>query len=294
MKRMGSGDKNGLFLLSAIGGIVLLVATAEAQQGPPQPPRPPQPGKAYQAASDNAMHYRVTAGTGARPDYEGSNDYDPFPFGSLRVWWDDGRYSEMTGAQSSGSAVRLTGNIIPNFPLEIGPTLQYRLARDNVQSGRVDALGEIDAAWEAGFTTAYRMKQWSLDLTWVHDISDEYDGHVLELGGGYEEKLSPNLGISLAVSSTYASDEYMDTYFGVSTADALGIPGYSAHNPDAGFKDVGGRMALSWTGDNWGGWKLVAVFSYYRLIDDAADSSVVEESGDENQFFGGLMGSYER
>jgi outer membrane protein len=274
------------------------VAGVHADQGPPQPPqppRPPQPGKPPREAA-GGMHYRIGAGTGARPDYEGSNDYDPFPFGALRIWWDDGRYSEMSGAQSSGSAVRLTGNIIPNFPLEIGPTLQYRLARDNVQSGRVDALGEVDPAWEAGFTAAYRPREqpWSLEITWVHDISDEYDGHVLELGAGYEKEISPNLGIRLGVASTYASDDYMDTYFGVSAADAAVIPGYSTHNPDEGFKDVGGRMAMSWAGDNWGGWKVVAVFSYFRLLDEAADSSVVDESGDENQFFGGLMGTYER
>lgn len=290
---MGSGLRLGRILLGIIGTIAI-VATAEAQQGPPQPPRPPQPGMAKGGVGAGGMHYRVSAGTGARPDYEGSNDYDPFPFGALRVWWDDGRYAEMSGAQSSGSAVRLTGNIIPNSPFEIAPTLQYRLARDNVQSGRVDALGEIDPAWEAGVTAAYRQRPWSLEVTWVHDISDEYDGHLLELAGNWEEKLSPNLGISLGVASTYASDDYMDTYFGVSAADANDILGYSSHNPDDGFKDVGGRMALSWAGDNWGGWKLVAVFSYFRLLGDAADSPVVDESGDPNQFFGGLMGTYER
>jgi len=288
---MGNHRKRELILALAVsvGAAYFLPSAASAQERPPDY-RAAQRG---QGTTGSGMHYRVAAGTGARPDYEGSNNYDPYPIGNLKVWWDDGRYAELVGAQSSGSALRLAGNLIPNYPIEFGPVLQYRMKRDNVQSGRVDALGEVDAAVEAGVTAAYRMEQWMLGATWVYDISSKYEGHLLELAGGYEEKLSSNLEVSLTAASTWASDGYMDTYFGVSAADAAVIPGYTAHNPDAGFKDVGGRMALAWAGDNWGGWKLIASFSYFRLLDDAEDSPVVDESGDANQYFGGLMGSYE-
>lgn len=281
------------FVLATMMSIASIIvsddALAQQQQRPPDY-RAAQRGE---GTTGSGMHYRVGAGTGARPDYEGSNDYDVFPYGLFKVWWDDGRYAELVSAQSSGSAIRLAGNLIPNSPIEFGPVLQYRLERDNVQSGRVDQLGEVDAAVEAGVTAAYRMKPWSIESTWVYDISSKYEGHLLELAGGYEEKLSNNLGISLTAASTWASDGYMDTYFGVSAADAALIAGYTPHNPDDGFKDVGGRMALAWAGDNWGGWKLVASFSYFRLLDDAEDSPIVDESGDKNQFFGGVMGTYE-
>jgi outer membrane protein len=281
------------FVLATMMSIASIIvsddALAQQQQRPPDY-RAAQRGE---GTTGSGMHYRVGAGTGARPDYEGSNDYDVFPYGLFKVWWDDGRYAELVSAQSSGSAIRLAGNLIPNSPIEFGPVLQYRLERDNVQSGRVDQLGEVDAAVEAGVTAAYRMKPWSIESTWVYDISSKYEGHLLELAGGYEEKLSNNLGISLTAASTWASDGYMDTYFGVAAADAALIAGYTPHNPDDGFKDVGGRMALAWAGDNWGGWKLVASFSYFRLLDDAEDSPIVDESGDKNQFFGGVMGTYE-
>ena len=277
----------GLVLAVVIAVLGFTPRVASAQE------RPPDYHAAQRGEAGGGMHVRVGAGTGARPDYEGSNSYVPFPIGTLKVWWDDGRYTELVGAQSSGSALRLAGNLIPNFPIEFGPVLQYRMKRDNVKSGRVDALGQVDAAVEAGATVAYRAEQWVLGATWVYDISDKYEGHLLELSGGYEEKLSGNLGISLTAASTWASDGYMDTYFGVSAAEAAVIPGYTTHNPDAGFKDVGGRLVLDWAGDNWGGWKLLTTVSYFRLMGDAKDSPVVEESGDANQFFGGLMGTYE-
>ena len=275
--------------IAGLAAASVVHAQAEGQ------PRPPQPGTYQQrmGTTGSGMHYAVGAGTGARPDYEGSNDYDVFPYGFFKVWWNDGRYAQLEGAQSSGSAVRLAGNLIPNSPLEFGPVLQYRLERDNVQSGRVDQLGEVDAAVEAGVNLAYRAKPWLLEATWVYDISQKYEGHLLELAGGWEEKASDNLGISLTVASTWASDQYMDTYFGVSAADAALIAGYTDHNPDDGFKDVGGRLAMTWKGDNWGGWKIIASFSYFRLLNDAEDSPIVDESGDANQFFGGLMGAYE-
>lgn len=288
---MGNDRKPSLVLMltAIVATTCLLPSAASAQQRPPDY-RAAQRGE---GTTGSGMHFRVAAGTGARPDYEGSNNYDAFPYGTMKVWWDDGRYAELVGAQSSGSALRLAGNLIPNSPIELGPVIQYRMKRDNVQSGRVDALGEVDAAVEAGVTAAYRMEQFVLEATWVYDISDKYEGHILELAGGYEEKLSPNLGVTLTAASTWASDGYMDTYFGVSAADAAVIPGYTTHNPDAGFKDVGGRMVLAWAGDNWGGWKVIGTFSYFRLLNDAEDSPVVDESGDANQFFGGLMGSYE-
>ena len=286
--RMWNGSSLALASVMSVATI-LGTSTVAAQE------RPPTAQELYtrQATTGSGMHYRVSAGTGARPDYEGSNDYDAFPYGGFKVWWDDGRYAELVGAQSSGSAVRLAGNLIPNSPIELGPVVQYRLERDNVQSGRVDALGEVEAAIEAGVTAAYRMKPWSLEATWVYDVSSKYEGHLLELAGGWEEKISANLGISLMLASTWASDDYMDTYFGVSAADAALIPGYTAHNPDDGFKDVGGRMAMSWAGDNWGGWKIIASFSYFHLLEEAEDSPIVDESGSADQFFGGLMGSYE-
>ncbi len=286
-----SGSRSVRFALasSMMFASTFAASAASAQQRPPpQPPMYQQQGQ-----TGGGMHYRVGAGTGGRPDYEGSNNYDAFPYGLFKVWGDDGRYAELVGAQSSGSAIRLAGNLIPNSPIELGPVLQYRLARDNVQSGRVDALGEVDGAVEAGVTAAYRMKPWSIEATWVYDISSQYEGHLLELAGGWEEKISNNLGFSLMAASTWANDDYMDSYFGVSTADAVLIPGYTAHNPDEGFKDVGGRLAMSWAGDNWGGWKLVASFSYFRLLDEAEDSPIEDESGDANQYFGGVMGTYE-
>jgi outer membrane scaffolding protein for murein synthesis (MipA/OmpV family) len=81
----------------------------------------------------------------------------------------------------------------------------------------------------------------------------------------------------------------MSSYFGIDAADAArsGLDEFSA---DEGFKDVsfgGGvtyrlfdRLSVS------------ALATYARLLDDAEDSPVVDDAGDENQFFGGALVNY--
>lgn len=239
------------------------------------------------------FHWMMALGAGMRPDYEGSDHMKPIPIGGAKIWWEDGRYSELSGTESSGSAVRLSGNLIPNSPIEFGPVLQYRLERDDVQSGRVDAMSDIDGAIETGVLAMYRMKPWGVGLTYVYDISDEHGGSLIEMVGEYQEALSPNLDVGLTVASTWASGAYMGTYFNVSPTEAART-GFDAYDADADFKDVGVRVKLGWRGDNWGGWKLFGSFAYFRMLGDAEDSPVVDTAGDADQFFGGIAVGYQR
>jgi outer membrane protein len=39
-------------------------------------------------------------------------------------------------------------------------------------------------------------------------------------------------------------------------------------------------------------WSVTALASYTRLLDDAADSPIVDDAGDANQFFGGALINY--
>jgi outer membrane scaffolding protein for murein synthesis (MipA/OmpV family) len=91
------------------------------------------------------------------------------------------------------------------------------------------------------------------------------------------------------VSSTWADEDYMSSYFGIDAADAArsGLDEFSA---DEGFKDVtfGGGVSYRL----FDRWSVSAIATYARLIDDAADSPVVDDVGDENQFFAGALVNY--
>jgi len=286
---MGPSRMHTLFVAVSVSVVVGAafprIAAAQQQPGVNQ-----QPG-ANQQQGGGGFHWMMALGAGMRPDYEGSDHYKAIPIGTAKIWWDDGRYSEISGTESSGSAIRMSGNLIPNSPVELGPVLQYRLKRGDVQSGRVDAMKNIDGAIEGGAFAAYRMKPWSLELTYADDISNEHGGSLIELAGGYNETLSPNLDIGVTAASTWASNGYMGTYFSVSADEAT--PGFDEYDAADGFKDVGVRVKLGWKGDSWEGWKLIVTFAYFRMIGDAADSPVVDTAGSEDQFFGGLAVAYQ-
>ena len=93
------------------------------------------------------------------------------------------------------------------------------------------------------------------------------------------------MDLYLGAMSTYASGNYMETYFGVSPANAFrsGLPVYSA---DAGFKDVGGTVGgVMYLSKEWA---LSAGLQYRRLLSEAKDSPIVSDRGDANQWIAGV------
>ena len=95
------------------------------------------------------------------------------------------------------------------------------------------------------------------------------------------------LGAFAAV--TWGSDNYMNTYFGISPSGAAAI-GLSTFDADAGVRDVsGGLIAMVPLSD-----KLVAGAGivYSQLLGDAADSPIVDTRGDSRQLIYGIGFAY--
>lgn len=291
----------GVSLVLALGVVGLAAASARADEPSrpdfpvvvPQPaPEPVAPPPPMEEPKGNAMHWGVGLGAGYRPDYEGSDHFKPFPIGFVRLWWEDGRRVELRGTESSGSAVRIASNLIPNSDFELGPVLQYRLPRDEVKSGRVDHMEDIDGAVEAGVYAGFAPRPWRIGATYTYDVSNEYGGSLVELAAGWSDKLTDLFDMGVSVASTYASGAYMGKYFGVSPKEAAKT-GFDAYDADQGFKDVGGRITFGVGGEQWDGWKIFASASYFRLLGDAEDSPVVDDAGDANQYYGGIAVGYE-
>ena len=64
----------------------------------------------------------------------------------------------------------------------------------------------------------------------------------------------------------------------------------STYDADEGFKDVGLNFRVTYK--PWQNWGLMGLASYKRMVGDAADSPVVEDEGNENQFTGGVLVFY--
>ncbi len=234
----------------------------------------------------------IGLGAGYGPDYEGSDDYEAMPALFGRYNWASGRFIDLSGTSGSERAARLRANLIPESwsgTWTAGPLLQYRLERSDSDDDKVDDMQDVDAATEAGAFVGFKLDRWAATLSFAGDVSDEYNGYLVYLKGGYDLPVNDDLKLTLGAHLTYADSDYMETYFGVNAKDARrsGLPRYSA---DSGLKDWGlsvtGRYSFT---DTWG---MLASVGYTRLMNDAEDSPLVDDRGDDNQVKGALAVTY--
>ncbi|UCF94995.1 MAG: MipA/OmpV family protein [Desulfobacterales bacterium] len=226
--------------------------------------------------------FSLGAGVGAVPDYEGSEDYEivPIPFAS--VVWDSGRYLELQG-------LKLRANLLTDKFFRLGPMANYRPSRSDVDDDKVDALKNVDAALELGAFAGFEINNWNASLEFLQDVGNGHEGFLLTLKGGYLWPVGDKWSLSLGVSTTYASGEYMSSYFGIDSRDAA-RSGLKTFDADPGIKDVGLMLGVGYRFSEK--WSVRAVSKYTRLLDDAADSPVVDDQGDENQYFAGALVVY--
>ncbi|MGH6897131.1 MAG: MipA/OmpV family protein [Geminicoccaceae bacterium] len=232
----------------------------------------------------------VGFGLGVTPDYIGADDYY---FGGLplaRYQFEDSfRYASLVG-----TFVDL--NLIHHPIIRFGPTAQLRFGRSNVSNRGVRQLPSISKTVEAGVFGGLEFvapddprKRLRLDLRFQQDLAGEHDGWLASssVQGWYPiERLAE---VGLALGTTYGSDDYMSTFFGVRARDSA-QSGLAAFDADAGFRDV--RLTLGVMVPVAEHWLVGAGVMFMRLVGDAADSPIVDDAGSPNQISGGLGVAY--
>jgi outer membrane protein len=225
----------------------------------------------------------VSLGLGAAsvPDYEGSEDYRPVPLILAKFVDPSGWYVELLGNT-------LRANLVPSPVWRLGPVIRYRAERSDVDNRRVDRMEDVDAAIELGGFAGFEIYNFSFKVEAAKDVADGHDGLLVGVTGGYTWLMAP-WRVTLSGFTTYADDNYMSTYFGVTSRDSA-RSGIRTFNADAGFKDTGGTLVGMYRfTEHWG---VTLAARYARLIGDAANSPLVDGKGNENQFLVGALGSY--
>lgn len=101
----------------------------------------------------------------------------------------------------------------------------------------LEGLDDVDAAFELGATIGYRHGMWRGFATLRHGFGG-HDGLIGEVGVDAIVEPTPRLSVSLGPRLHFADSEYLDTYLGVSTAEAA-ASGLDEFDPDGGLKGVG-------------------------------------------------------
>ena len=225
----------------------------------------------------------VAVGVGAYPDYVGSDDYSigAIPLARYLYW---GR-RDLTLIGNT-----LSMNLLDASGWRLGPSGMLRFGRSDVEDDVVDRVHEIDPSIDLGAFVGYTLvgddPRKRLGMTaWV--LADVTDSHGGWTAGGNIFGSYPVLRALTLVgggAATYGSGSYMNTYFGVTPADAQ-ASGLGVYQAEAGMRDVRGWLvALVHLSPRW---TLGAGIVYSWLLDEAGRSPIVSDRGSRNQLIFG-------
>lgn len=237
----------------------------------------------------------VGIGLAVGPSYEGSDNYtfSPLPVVLGSIGGID--------FQPRGPGIAL--DFIPDqegakVDFLLGPVVRARFDRQNsIKDPVVRSLGELDFAVEVGPTAGVQFNRLlnpydsltaQVDVRW--DIAGAHDGMVVFPSLTYFTPLSRGIVTSLAISGEYVDDDYADYYFSVSPAGtaASGLPTFTA---TSGWKNIGATIltAVDLDGDATnGGFGLIFLGSYSRMLGDPKRSPVTSIRGSADQWFGAV------
>ncbi|NRA30838.1 MAG: MipA/OmpV family protein [Parvularculaceae bacterium] len=215
------------------------------------------------------------------PEYDGSADEQivPLIFGQMR--FGGARYVAI-----EGTGVRI--NVVDDQNWSLGPSVNIGFGRnDDVDNDIIALLEEIDTAIELGGFVSHAWTGighpsgvFSLGMGASRDIAGAHDGWQANLTAGYGRNMGDRLRVDGTVGLAVMGENIADTYFSVSSADAL-ASGLGPYEAASGVRDYNASLAVIYQlSDRW---SAVGYTSYRRLTGDAADSPIVDQEGDPNQ-----------
>lgn len=232
----------------------------------------------------------VAVAAGVVPDYMGSNDYTigAAPAGLIKFGSSE-RFARLL-------VTELSVNILDSRNWRLGPVLNYRLARDDVDDSAVGRMRDIDGTVEAGVFGGWTWigdddprHRFTASAEFLSDVGSEHEGYLISASARYFQPVTRPLTLSIGATVTYGSGDYMQTYFGVDSDNAA-RSGLSQFSADSGLRDV--RIPLMAIYSLSPNWHLAGGLVYSRLLGDASESPIVDDRGSSNQLFAGLGVAY--
>ena len=231
----------------------------------------------------------VGAGLGSTTEWIGAKDriWAIVPGG--RVQLEKNRFVEVYGPIADM-------NLLDSPSWEFGPMVSYRFGRSEVEDPVVNLLPEIDGGIEAGILAGwhytriegipYRIR---LGVSVTTAISGGTTGSHVTPYASIWIPLSPELFLGLGGGFTWSSESFMQQRFGVSpeASAASGLPAYSA---SAGMRQYYLWPALIYRASKQ--WYVGGGAFYQRITGDGADSPIITQRGDPNQWSAGIGVGY--
>ncbi len=242
------------------------------------------------ALAQPAAAVELTLGLGATygPDYDGSDDYAAAPLWNVRA---ADLYHPETYAQLLGPA--FMSNFLPDPHFRLGLAGGYRPDYNDVDDSAVQSVKGTQDALLVGPTLGYDFwgesgKDAAIELDVLYDAKHGNGGTITPRFRAASQ-LAEKVRGEGRISASWASGDYMGNWFSVNQRDAART-GLDSYDADEGFKDLTLGGSVNW--NFVGAWSLTGIATYTRMLGDAADSPIVDDAGDANQFRAGVLVNY--
>ncbi len=216
-------------------------------------------------------------GPAVTPRFEGSREYQirPVPVVSLgyrdvlRVTNNDIEFTAFDKVLGEGGR-----------ELEFGPTVNFDFGRGETDSHKLRGLGDVGFSTEIGGYVGYTFGPTALRFEIGQDIVGGHKGALAELSATATLFRGQKFGVGASAGLTWASAKYLNSFFGVTAAQAAasGLPQFHAGST---FKNAGASLNANYALTPH--WTLLATLGYERLLGDAAASPLVRLRGAADQ-----------
>ena len=229
---------------------------------------------AQQDQGDDKAGVRFTlgAGVGIVPKYPGAEDYRLRAVPVLGVSY--GRFfaGGDAGAEGPGLGVNLVRD--PSWRLGVALAPGFDRARRESDHPSLQGLGDIDRATRAVVFGGYTWRWLSAQLRLASDISGKDQGTLAFFDLTARYRASERLTLSAGPGLTWASDDYLMTFFGVTPAQAAAstLPAYDARG---GLHALRFGIGAAYRIDER--WNVFARLGTARLVGDAEESPITRE-----------------
>ncbi|WEK05054.1 MAG: MipA/OmpV family protein [Candidatus Devosia phytovorans] len=219
------------------------------------------------------------AGIGAAPAYEGASDYSAtfLPIISVERFHIPGLIDVGGGPKTAGG-------------LRFAPSVSFAGERVSTDHAALTGLDNVDATFGLGARVGYEMVLTDTVTAEVYGAAryafGGAEGVVGEVGIDVTADVTPQLQITGGPVVSLASEGYMDTYFGVTSAQSAATGGRLAeYEAEGGIKSIGlkAEARYEFIPDTFANLK----GSYSTFVGDTRNSPIVQ-SGSEHQFTIGL------
>lgn len=225
---------------------------------------------------NDGLQGSIALGGGSSPAYEGSKDRKIRPTASLNLFYGDTWF--LTGTKAGA-------NLLQHKPdhgvaITAGPLLSLNHGRSQSDHAALNGLGSIAQSLDAGGFVRFRKNEWRASVEALKTVTNADQGATVNLSAAHVMRVTEKLGLRTTVDTTWASSDYMKTYFGINALQATRsrLPQYAANS---GFKHAAIGLATDYSFNReWAGY---ASLRYKRLLGDAAKSPIVATLGDSGQ-----------